>query len=203
MTHRSQEEHRCWEFKCRSCDEYYVEEHLCYLRIRKEEKPCKYMFFDFECTQESSIHVPNFAVAQTVCGVCVEQPCNPDSKCHSCSTRCALCNCKDPKSGDYSVHRCDGCAKRETVFSGPDTQKLSGEWLFNKERSQFTAVAHNGKSYDNYFLLSYLVQNASVPKLVYNGSKIMMMHLGKGYDIRVLDSDSSPCGWLLYPWLSV
>ena len=35
---------------------------------------------------------------------------------------------------------------------------------------------------------SYLVQNGTVPKLVYNGSKIMMMHLGKGYDIRILDS---------------
>ena len=144
--------------------------------------------FGFECTQESGVHVPNFAVAQTVCGVCVEEPCTPDSKCHSCGTRCQLCNRKDPKSGDYSGQPCDGCAKREVIFSGPDTQKLLGEWLFNKERSQFTAVAHNGKSYDNYFLLSYLIQNGSVSKLVYNGSKIMMMHLGKGYDIRILDS---------------
>ena len=90
-------------------------------------------------------------------------------------------------SREYSGEPCDGCAKREVIFLGPETQKLFGQWLFNKERSRFTAVAHNGKSYDNYFLL-YLVQNGSVHKLVYNRSKIMLMHLEKGYDIRVLDS---------------
>ena len=186
---RSKNDHRCWEFKCGSCDEYYVGEHLCYLRIRDpKDRPCKYVFFDFECTQESGVHVPNFVVAQTVCRVCLDEPCTLDAKCHSCGTRCHLCNRLDAKSGEYSGEPCDGCAKREVIFSGPDTQKLFGEWLFNKERSRFTAIAHNGKSYDNYFLLSYLVQNGSVPKLVYNGSKIMLMHLEKGYDIRVLDS---------------
>ena len=88
-------------------------------------------------------------------------------RCHFYGTRCHLCNCLD--------------AKREIIFSGPNTQKLFGEWLFNKERSRFTAVAHNSKSYNNYFFLSYLVQNGSVPKLVYNGSKIMLMHLGLGF----------------------
>ena len=132
--------------------------------------------------------MPNYVVTQTVCRVCLDEPCTPDSKCHSCGTRCHLCNRLDAKSGEYSGEPCDGCTKREVIFSGPDTQKIFGEWLYTKERSQFTAIAHNGKSYDNYFLLSYLLQNGSVPKLVYNGSKIMLMHLEKGCDIRVLDS---------------
>ena len=189
MTQRSRVDHRCWEFKCKSCQGYHLGEHLCYLRIRQPlERPCKYVFFDFECTQESGVHVPNFVVAQTVCQLCLENPLDPDSKCHSCGSRCSQCDQMDPKSGEYSKEPCDGCAKRETIFSGPNTQKLFGQWLFSKGRSHFTAIAHNGKSYDNYFLLSYLVENGSVPKLIYNGSKIMMLHLEKGYDIRVLDS---------------
>ena len=189
IAQRSKEDHICWEYKCKSCSKYVVGKHLCYLRMKEpKERPCKYVFFDFECTQESGVHEANFLVAQTVCEQCQDQPCDPDSKCSSCGNRCNRCGDQDPKSGEFTKEPCEGCAKREMIFSGPDTQNLFGKWLFHKNKSHFTAVAHNGKSYDNYFLLSYLIKNGTVPKLVFNGSKIMMMHIEKGYDIKILDS---------------
>ena len=191
LSQRKKEDHICWEFKCNYCSNYYTGNHLCYLRIREAKKSsCKYIFFDFECTQETGIHEANYLVAQTVCSSCIEEPCEADSTCQSCGTRCRKCNHRDKKSGEYSHQPCDGCAKREVIFSGPETQKQFGKWLFSMERSNYTAISHNGKSYDNYFLLAYLIQNGSVPKIIYNGSKIMMMHLEKGYNIRIIDSSN-------------
>ena len=43
------------------------EEHLCYLRAKSSDiEPEKFIFYDFECTQENGNHVPNFVVAQSI-----------------------------------------------------------------------------------------------------------------------------------------
>ena len=45
------------------------------------------------------------------------------------------------------------------------------------------------QGYDGVFLLEYLVNNSMRPtKVIYNGSKIMYMEVGRGLNIRVLDS---------------
>ena len=56
------------------------------------------------------------------------------------------------------------------------------------QRKGSTVVAHNGRSYDSYFLLSYLIDNGIVPKLIFSGPKIMCMKVEHGLDICVLDS---------------
>ncbi|OOY49400.1 hypothetical protein BOV97_12840 [Solemya velum gill symbiont] len=49
--------------------------------------------------------------------------------------------------------------------------------------------AHNLKGYDGYFLLEYLIDQSIRPsKIIYNGSKIMYLDVGKGLNIKVLDS---------------
>jgi hypothetical protein len=45
------------------------------------------------------------------------------------------------------------------------------------------------KGYDGYFLLEYLIDQSMRPdKIIYNGSKIMYMEVGKNLHITVLDS---------------
>ncbi|KAL5014751.1 hypothetical protein ScPMuIL_009021 [Solemya velum] len=45
------------------------------------------------------------------------------------------------------------------------------------------------RSYDGYFLLEYLIDQSMRPqKIIYNGSKIMYLEVGKGLNIQVLDS---------------
>ena len=62
-----------------------------------------------------------------------------------------------------------------------------GKWLFQKQRKGSTVLAHNARGYDGYFLLSYLTKNSITPKVIFNGSKMMYMHIERGLDIRVLD----------------
>ncbi|XP_067669969.1 uncharacterized protein [Haliotis asinina] len=52
-----------------------------------------------------------------------------------------------------------------------------------------TMFAHNFKGYDGYFSLDYLIQNSILhDNIVYNGSKLMSMHVPRGLNIRLLDS---------------
>ena len=80
------------------------------------------------------------------------------------------------------------CGFRETVFRGNDLTDKFGIWLFNETHKGYTAIAHNMKGYDGYFLLEYLLANSIIPKVIYAGSKIMYLHVPRGLNIRVLDS---------------
>jgi hypothetical protein len=51
-----------------------------------------------------------------------------------------------------------------------------------------TAVAHNARSYDAYFVYNYLLANGITPAIVFNGSKIMYCHVKNQLNIRLLDS---------------
>ena len=52
-------------------------------------------------------------------------------------------------------------------------------WLFQDSNHHFTAIAHNMKSYDGYFILNYIVSNVKpgekVPEVLLNGGKILFI----------------------------
>ena len=54
VTKREKEDHRCGEYHCTSSDKYVMRDHLCYLRSipAKEEFIPKFIFADFECSQD-------------------------------------------------------------------------------------------------------------------------------------------------------
>ena len=60
------ENHRCDHYFCKTCDrQASTNGHHCFQRALKPGKPCeKFIFFDFECTQESGEHIPNLVVAR-------------------------------------------------------------------------------------------------------------------------------------------
>jgi hypothetical protein len=60
-------------------------------------------------------------------------------------------------------------------FEGPHTQREFGNWLFTDEHKGYTAISHNGRGYDNYFLMDYLIQNSIIPTVIYAGAKIMYL----------------------------
>ena len=89
------ENHECGQVKCYVCGTTYMdhEEHLCYLRSNSsDEEPQKFIFYDFECTQEDEKHVPNFVVTQSICPTCEEDPVTEESTCNKCGSRCTLCS---------------------------------------------------------------------------------------------------------------
>jgi hypothetical protein len=75
----------------------------------------------------------------------------------------------------------------EFIFSGYDTENKFGQWLFQRKHKGFTAIAHCMKSYDGYFLLSYLLKNGITPNVIMNGAKIMSIEI-PSHKIRVIDS---------------
>ena len=68
-----------------------------------------------------------------------------------------------------------------------DTIDKFCEFVFQEDHKNFTFIAHNAKSFDAQFVLRYCVLNGIKPYCIYNGTKIMYMHV-KDYDIRFIDS---------------
>ena len=137
---RSEDDHVCGEYQCKSCFVYVTDaNHHCYLRrLQPKGSSENLIFFDFECTQNSGEHVPNFVVAHTTCSECIARPHTPTSTCGRCGNRCSMCN-------DLRKPPCAACGQREVVFKGENTKQEFGEWLFHKNHKGFTAIAHNMK----------------------------------------------------------
>ena len=103
-------------------------------------------------------HLANFAIAQTVCDICIIFPLS--KKCVKCGIRCVECKGKD-KKGNYLKEPCAiTCGFLERKFRGDRTADQLAEWMFDRERSGFTSIAHNSGGYESYFLLDYLLKNA-------------------------------------------
>jgi len=89
-TEKNPEEHRCGEYKCKSCEQYVLADHRCYLRAlppSKNSEP-KFVFFDFECTQDQIIqceegYVP---IKNPDCQICrrEEATCSTCIRCKNC-----------------------------------------------------------------------------------------------------------------------
>tara|TARA_R110000824_G_scaffold2946_2_gene13443 strand:- start:82 stop:3975 length:3894 start_codon:yes stop_codon:yes gene_type:complete len=62
------------------------------------------------------------------------------------------------------------------------------KWLFDMKHKNYTIVAHNGRGFDNQFLLRYLYTKTTIkPFIIYNGSKIMLISI-KELKMRMIDS---------------
>lgn len=121
-----------------------------------------YIYFDFECTQENGIHVPNVCVPHRVCQHC------------------------DHLTVDQTCSHCKHFNPRRHLFRGPETLQQFMEWLFQtqphatqKSQSQLLhqdniVIFHNFKGYDGQFILNYLVHTACItPTVNMNGTKIL------------------------------
>ena len=136
--------------------------------LKNEEAECtnendditSYIFFDFECVQETGIHEPNLCIAQKVCSGCLE--------------------------GD-TLKSCDRCGKKEQIFSGPTTRQDFCKWLFSEENARAIVLCHNFKGYDSYFVLRYLYDNAVLPEVIFNEAKVMSITVPAN-DMKFIDS---------------
>nr|XP_022294902.1 uncharacterized protein LOC111105016 [Crassostrea virginica] len=175
--------HKCGGQKhCKICKRLVDEDHKCYVQvvpkhgddIKDRKRPMQiYIYFDFECTQEKGLHVPNLCVAHRVCQSCHHLPV------------------------DQYCKRCESFGPRRHIFRGPTTLKDFMDWLLattphaqgyasamvNREA---IVIAHNFKGYDGQFILNYLVHTACItPTVIMNGSKILSM---RALDLEFIDS---------------
>ena len=88
-----------FDFECRQdaiaqCSLGYLKPSRCSITC-KDEKLCKKCSLCMNCRESwcgKYKHLPNFAVAQTVCDKCVENPLTRNSKYVKCGSRCDKCN---------------------------------------------------------------------------------------------------------------
>ena len=188
---RAIEFHKCGEMKCNVCKQFHMDSnHLCYMRaIESESNFDKFIFYDFECHQESGIHKPNFLVAQSICSKCENEQVTELSKCSSCGSRCENCNSFNKKKNEFVRNPCNSCGHRQVIFEGERTSKDFCQWLIAPQHKNFTVIAHNARAYDAYFLYDYMIQNSILPDpIIFSGSKIMFMKIERGLNMRILDS---------------
>lgn len=157
--------------------------------MQKPKDPTgKFIFLDFEATQDTGEHSPGYVVAQSVCDSCQNEDCNDETKCNSCGSRCESCSKIEKKTGDFSKEPCEGCGKRQVVFEGRHTLYKFCQWLFTKQHRGVTCFCHNLRTYDGYFVYNYLLSQTCPPDVIFNGAKIQYLHLKKDLNIRFLDS---------------
>ena len=198
-TQKPVRDHVCGEYRCSNCQQWFNPHetgmgHLCHMRALSSSqlKVDKFIFYDFECTQENDVHIPNLVVAQSCCSHCEQEELQdePSAFCHYCGTRCSACDAWSNQEQEFEKYPCANgqCGKKEVVFRGDDVTEVFGQWLFSRQHRGVTAVAHNAKGYDNYFLYKYCLNHNMTPSIIFNGTKIMYMHQSKGLNLRCLDS---------------
>ena len=145
----------------------------------------KFIYYDFECTQENGEHIPNLVVSQSVCSLC--EKVEKLENCESCGSRCS--NCSKLEKGDYVMKPClNTCGQREKVFKGKECKNNFCKWLISDQHKNFTVIAHNGKAYDLHFIFAYCIRNVLSPTVILNGTKILYMAIKKRLNLRFLDS---------------
>ena len=90
MNRNDRESHECGEITYSNCFKTYMsnEQHLCYMRSCSSDlDPDKFIFYDFECTQETGKYEPNFVVAHSICSECEDEPVTATPTCKNCGSR--------------------------------------------------------------------------------------------------------------------
>lgn len=194
---RNPEEHMCGESFCTNCQIYYWDAHQCYMRSTRASKAPedrvsskRFIFYDFESMlAEDGQHVPNLVVAHSICSWCEDVThVSETDKCHCCGTRCVTCSKWNRKERQFELEPCDTCGFREVVFRGLNTVSQFCSWLISEQHTGVTALAHNARSYDSYFIYEYIISNGMKPQIIFRGAKIMHMQIKQGLDITFLDS---------------
>ncbi|XP_062620655.1 uncharacterized protein LOC134282247 [Saccostrea cucullata] len=109
--------------------------------------------------------------------------------CHQCGKRCTKCS--RTRKGEFMFPPCtDTCGKRELVFSGDSAAEQFCAYITSKHCRDSILVAHNAKSFDLYPVLEVLIDRHSIrpSKIIYNGSKIMYMHIAQKLNLTFVDS---------------
>ncbi|XP_052817114.1 uncharacterized protein LOC128243395 [Mya arenaria] len=177
--------HVCNEKYCKTCKEFVEEDHQCFMQpteeseseretVKKKTNDTKYIFFDFECTQDQQLQCEN-GYLSGVHGKCVN--CNK-ATCGSYKHQPNLCVaqrvCRHCLKNDLSSEsECEYCGRNELIFKGEQTTQQFCKWLFSEENVGATVICHNFKGYDSYPILQYLHENAILPEVITNGTKFM------------------------------
>ena len=81
-----------------------------------------------------------------------------ESTCKYYGSRCNLCDKFNKKENEWEMNPCKGCGKRQNIFKGSQTRIEFCQWLISEQHKNGTAIAHNARAYDGYFIYEYLMK---------------------------------------------
>ena len=146
-------DHVCNLSYCSYCSKSVKPDHQCFIEVKKRSnvKSWRYVFYDFECTQNTidtetkrPVHEVNYCIAMSICDKCTD-----DGSCDDC----------------LPVHTFSG-------FGGKNALEKFCKWAFDHPVNEGVVfIAHNSSNYDAHFILSYLITNGEYPKVLANGGK--------------------------------
>jgi DNA polymerase type B, organellar and viral len=169
--------HECGKVYCKICFSLRELPHFCFVPTASVKKPRKStisVYFDFECRQDDLvegsenryIHVPNLCVAFQKCP-----------------------SCPDIDSILEIENNCDRCGERKHIFSKERVLEEFIQYLLNisTQFDEVIVISHNGKSYDNHFILTAILENGEIdnPEIILCGAQIYAIYIGK---IKFIDS---------------
>jgi hypothetical protein len=118
---------------------------------------------------------------------CMNKEMTDISTCRKCGSICKHCSDLDVSRGQ-PVLNCKHCYLRQHIFYGVTACFDFCQWLFSQGNSDTTVISHNGRGFDHFPILKYLVDQSIVPQTIFNGSKCMYMHIARSLNIRFVDS---------------
>lgn len=133
-------------------------------------------------------HKFNLAVLQSACDRCKDEELTAESKCQCCGSRCEKCNIVKKNAVVLPCEKT--CGYRQRIFSEGNVSAEFCSQIMSRHYRNAVLIAHNGKGYDHYPVLNALIKYHAVRpnKILYQGSKIMYMHVAAGLDLTFLDS---------------
>lgn len=150
--------------KCKVCSSFKVRQHAC------KGKWCVYHLC-YILTEEVNLKINKYSLKTTLGYIFFDYEAVQTDKGHEVNLV-------------YARKICMNCLKNNKCESdcGDFVWKSNNEfcdWLFSKINKNFTAIAHNMKSYDGYFIINYIVSNLipseKLPEVLLSGSKILVI----------------------------
>ena len=82
------------------------------------------------------------------------------------------------------------CGYRQRIFSKGNVAADFCSHIMSRHYKNTVLIAHNAKGYDHYPVLNAMIKQHGVrpDKILYQGSKIMYLHIAAGLDLTFLDS---------------
>lgn len=185
--------HKCGEWYCHCCKDYVIGDHLCYYRARKPRLTSgKFIFFDFESSQEKIFECHQGYVSK------------PKAGCTNClpTQLCAVCRrCTNCKKGYCGLERhtpnflvcqsaCDEC--KNDVFTPESKCAHCGDRCskcFSTDKNKILPLCDNGICGRRELIFSGPETTENFCNWLIapqHHSKIVMAHNGRSYDFQFI-----------------
>uniref|UniRef100_A0A914MNX3 DNA-directed DNA polymerase n=3 Tax=Meloidogyne TaxID=189290 RepID=A0A914MNX3_MELIC len=174
-TRNGRKGHVCSEKHCNTCNEFHDLTRGCYIKplTPKERQPYLIIAFDFETTQLSAIHEPNFIAAKVSCPDCII---NGNWQQSPQFNTCKICGQHRTITFSHQPF-IETTVDRKIICDSPINSFVN--WILNElpQNYDILAFSHFGGRFDIVITLKEIVKQGLKPEILKKGNKIYEMKM--------------------------